>query len=144
MASIAVFLAILLAAILVSLAAVSAVFRLLTYRRIHSLSTAELEAKVFSEPQEYFEHLGTDTQSITEYIGLVRSRNLHRLHDDWPRLKKAFLKAEVRAGHSGRPLLFDYFLDYGAYTSELLRRNRGTGPKGERAPAPNNTIEADT
>lgn len=90
--------------------------------RMRRLSTAELEALVFHLPDEYFSFIGLELPAVQEYLELVGSRDLQKLNQRWPQLQRAFHSAEIAAGHSGRPLITDYFLDHHAAIRELLLR----------------------
>ncbi len=91
--------------------------------RFRKLPADELGQIVFCVPAEYFSYIGSATASVQEYIRLVECRDLQGLLQQWPRLEKEFRRAEFAAGHRGRPLIMDYFLDHRAAIRELIRRD---------------------
>ena len=93
-----------------------------TRMRVRRTGTPELERMVYHVPSDYFDYIGPHRASVTAFRDLVERKDLAMLDRQWPALEKDFLAAEREAGHSGRPLVMDYLLDYREHVRELMRR----------------------
>ena len=91
-------------------------------RKIRNVPTAELVDSKETIPWDYFDFIGRQLPEALEYTNLVESGNYSKIYAHWPRFEKAFRNAEIAAGHKGRPLIMDYYLNYRRYLREYLRR----------------------
>ena len=98
------------------------VITLVTQLRARRKTTVELERVVLDVPMEYFEFIGLQRPSVVRFRELVERKELPLLYREWPALEKDFRRGEREAGHEGRTLIMDYFLDYRVYVRELMRR----------------------
>ena len=90
--------------------------------RLRSMSTEELEKQVFEYPRGYFEYIGESHPSVVRFREIVEARDLSALSREWKSLERSFRGLEQEAGHSGRPLIMDYFFWYELDIKVLLER----------------------
>lgn len=93
-----------------------------TLNKLRSLSTEELERETFSCPRDYFEFLGESNPSVIRFREIAEARDLNALSQEWKSLEKDFRLLEHQAGHSGRPLIMDYFFWYDLNIKALRER----------------------
>lgn len=92
---------------------------------LRSLPTEELEKRTFQYPSGYFEHIGESHPSVVRFREIVEARDLDALSREWKRLEREFRMLERQAGHSGRPLIMDYFHWYELDIKALQERRGG-------------------
>lgn len=115
---------------LVSLAMLVNLFFICRYRKeLNSLSSKDLEARVFRYETAYFSFLGEQENAVKEFRSYVKSKAIDQLHKHWRRLEREFLRLERLRGHKDRPLLFDYYMSYADEVSALRRRTLKGGSK---------------
>jgi hypothetical protein len=90
-----------------------------TYLR--DMSTEELKSAVFTYHNEYFDFIGHGDESVRRFKMLLLDRDIQSLKREWKSFEKTFRKLEIAAGHQGRPLIMDYYLDY-IYAAKLLEK----------------------
>jgi hypothetical protein len=95
-----------------------------TRARLRRMSTPELEGLVWHYEPECFDFLGSAQSSVVEFRRIVESRDLVELSRRWRALANDFVQREREAGHHGRPLIMDYYLDHSEAIAELARRSR--------------------
>jgi hypothetical protein len=86
-------------------------------------SKIELENMAFCYADDYFSFIGHDHPEVLQFKELIRHKDLKKLKSDWGRLNRAFRKLERKAGHSGRPLIMDYYCWHEMVFRELEKRN---------------------
>jgi hypothetical protein len=85
-------------------------------------STDELETMVYRYETDYFLYLGENNHTVQEFRLLIDRRDLRGLISNWRRFKKSFISLERAAGHTGRPLIIEYYLWYELVLKELSKR----------------------
>ena len=86
-------------------------------------SNEELIKEVFSFEEGYFSFIGEENPEVIEFKTLVLKKDLESIKSNWKRLSKKFDKLEKKAGHTGRPLILDYYCWYEMWLNELSNRN---------------------
>ena len=86
-------------------------------------SNEELIKEVFSFEEGYFSFIGEENPEVIEFKTLVLKKDLEAIKSNWKRLSKKFSKLEKKAGHTGRPLILDYYCWYEMWLNELSNRN---------------------
>jgi hypothetical protein len=117
-------------AIAIVVIVLAAVFYVLAHLRARRTSTADLERFVFDDRIEYFKFIGESSDAVSRFRQLIKVRDGRQLYTEWPSIERTLRKAELAAGHRGRPLIMDYFLDYRVYVRELLRRGNSGAASG--------------
>lgn len=93
------------------------------YRKeLQQKSDDELAAEVFRYEKDYFSFIGEDTAEVKEFKSLTENKEFESIRRSWRRLSGAFCGLERKAGHSGRPLIMDYYLWYEIALKEMRRR----------------------
>jgi len=85
-------------------------------------SDDELAAEVFRYEKDYFSFIGEDNAEVKEFKNLTENHEFESIRRNWRRLSGAFCGLERKAGHSGRPLIMDYYLWYEIALKEMRRR----------------------
>ena len=88
------------------------------------MSTTELEKHIFFFHEDYFDFIGADNETVQEFHQICKSTDLEKLTTKWEYLEKSFRKLEVEAGHRGRPLIMDYYLEHSYAITRLNRERR--------------------
>src|SRR5215218_4307867 len=83
-----------------------------TLAQLRGMSTEELEKQVFMYPSGYFAYIGEGDPAVIRFREIVEARDLSALSREWRSLERTFRGLEHKAGHSGRPLIMDYFFWY--------------------------------
>lgn len=92
--------------------------RLLT-AYLREMSIKELKSLLFTYHKEYFDFIGHDHETVKRFKMLTDNQDIKCLKAEWKLFEKTFRKLEHAAGHSGRPIIMDYYLDY-IYAARLL------------------------
>ncbi len=85
-------------------------------------SREELEEMVFRFETEYVDYLGLENEDVVKFKTLVDTKNITELRKNWKKLRRSFHALERKAGHSGRPLIMDYYNWYELEIKELYGR----------------------
>jgi hypothetical protein len=93
-------------------------------KEIRQITNEELGAEVFRYEKDYFSFIGEQEPEVKEYKNLIERRDFDAIRRNWRRLSGAFVGLERKAGHSGRPLIMDYYLWYEISLKEMKRRRR--------------------
>jgi hypothetical protein len=103
----------LVASIVAALVALYAVlvlpFRVRFARELKRKSRLELEAMALRYEDDYFGFIGHDHPDVVTLKQLIAKKDIEGLRSNWPRLSRAFVRLERKAGHTGRPLIMDYY-----------------------------------
>lgn len=91
-------------------------------KEIRQKTNEELDAEVFRYEKDYFSQIGEEKPEVKEYKNLIEQRDFDSIRRNWRRLSGAFVGLERQAGHSGRPLIMDYYLWYEMALKEKKRR----------------------
>lgn len=91
-------------------------------RVVREFSDEELEQGAFEYVREYFEFIGHEHDAVQEFRRLTEARDLDGLRKRWRKISRQFERLERAAGHTGRPLILDYYGIYRAVLSEHSRR----------------------
>ena len=112
---------VLLGIVAISLA-VDHVFGLRFSKMLRRMSTQEIERLAFGYEEPYFSLLGQGHESVTRFREMIEARDLPAIRANWAHLSRSFRKLERLAGHSGRPLILDYYCYYTLVLREMARR----------------------
>jgi len=109
----------------ISLGAILLVPLKIKYRKeLRQKNLEELKKDVFQFAEEYFFYLGNEHRTVKEFKNLVQAQDLSGIKRNWKRLSSDFRTLERKAGHTGRPLIMDYYCWYEMSVNELIRRTR--------------------
>ncbi len=86
-------------------------------------SNEELAAEVFRYETDYFSFIGEDNDVVKQFKFFIENRELIAIRKNWKMFSSVFKKLERNAGHSGRPLIMDYYLWYEVSLNEMYKRN---------------------
>ncbi len=92
-------------------------------RSLKSKSDAQLESELYQYHQDYFSIIGEQNKDVVEFKKLIETRDLAGLKKRWNKLSGTFVQLERKAGHSGRPLIMDYYDSLELWINELIKRN---------------------
>jgi hypothetical protein len=81
-----------------------------------------LHNTVFRYESDYFAYLGEHHSEVQRFRSAVVKRDLSELRGAWDNLKLRVHILEREAGHTGRPLIMDYYFWYEYDIEELERR----------------------
>jgi len=92
-------------------------------KELRTKSKEQLESEVFNYEKEYFSYIGENHVEVREFRSLIENHDLNGIKHKWKKLSKSFGSLERKAGHSGRPLILDYYCWYELALNELTKRN---------------------
>ena len=93
------------------------------WKEIRNKEKAELQKEVFKFIDEYFSFIGYQNPEVHEFRELINKKDLGGIQANWKRLSKSFVAYERKAGHTGRPLILDYYCWYEMWVNELRKRS---------------------
>lgn len=96
-------------------------FNRMSTRYLRQMSEKELRDVIFVYYNEYFDFIGHENETVKKFKDLISREDLDTLYDEWDSIQKEFKNLEVNAGHTGRPLIMDYYLNL-KYAMRLLKR----------------------
>ena len=91
-------------------------------KEIRQKTDEELAAEIFRYEKDYFSFIGEEQPEVKEYRDFIERRDFDSIRRNWRRLSGAFVGLERQSGHSGRPLIMDYYLWYEMALKEMKRR----------------------
>ncbi|MDH4100450.1 MAG: hypothetical protein OEV28_07735 [Nitrospirota bacterium] len=96
---------------------------------LRKMTPEELKAHVFSYHKEYFDFIGADNEAVRRFKELTEKSDLDSLRKEWKSLETTFRRLERAAGHEGRSLIMDYYLNH-SYAIKLLNKKLRKTPHG--------------
>ena len=93
-------------------------------RELKKYSIEELERTVYRYEGAYFKFIGKQNEPVREFRKLIENKDIFTLHKKWDSFQADFQDLERKAGHSGRPLIMDYYYGFELELRELYKRRR--------------------
>lgn len=99
--------------------------------KLEKMSLKELKQVTFEEKEAYFNYLSQDNPIVKRFRQLIRSEDIENLIKEWPKISRQLVDLERKNGHTGRPLILDYYGWYEIALSVLDKKikNQGSGQK---------------
>jgi len=91
-------------------------------KKLRQKNLEELKKDVFQFAEGYFSYIGNDHKTVKEFKDLIQAQDLSGIRRNWERLSSDFHTLERKAGHTGRPLIMDYYCWYEMAINELAKR----------------------
>lgn len=92
-------------------------------RELKLKSLEQLEKEVFRFENAYFNYIGQESPEVKKFKSYIDSKNLTEIKTNWKALSSRFRYFERNVGHTGRPMLFDYYCWYEDAVNELSKRS---------------------